>query len=69
MELEEATSCSQAIPTPSGEMGTPTGLQTSHAKLISFKRNAGTKMEQRLRKWPINNQPNLRSISWASTNT
>jgi hypothetical protein len=30
--------------------------------------NAGTKMKQRLKEWPANNQLNLRPITWARTN-
>jgi hypothetical protein len=33
---------------------------------VLSKRNAGTKMEQRLKEWPTDNHHNLRAIPWAS---
>jgi hypothetical protein len=44
MKTEEATSCSQAGPGYSGEMGTSTHLQNFDSKLLLSKRNARTKM-------------------------
>jgi hypothetical protein len=53
---------------PCREMGTIT-LKFFDPKLFFFKRNAGTKMEQRIKEWPNNDRPNLGSIPWAGTKT
>ena len=37
-------------------------------KICSTYKCAGRKVEQRLRKWPANDCPNLRPIQWARTN-
>jgi hypothetical protein len=67
MQPEEATTFSQA--------GSPVegyGHQPIHKTLdptfVLSKRSAGTNMEQRLKKWPNNNRPNLKPTQWANTN-
>jgi hypothetical protein len=42
---------------PRGVIETPTQPQTFNPKFILFTRNSGTKMEQRLREWPIKSGP------------
>jgi hypothetical protein len=42
--------------------------KTFNSEFDLSKRNPGTKMEQRLKEWPINNQPNLKPILWACNN-
>lgn len=42
--------------------------KTFNPKLFLPKRNAGTKMEQRLKNGPTSDWPNLGSILWAGTN-
>jgi hypothetical protein len=48
-------------------MGLPTYLQIFDTELFLSKRNAGTTMEQRLKKRASSDQPNLGSIPWAGT--
>jgi hypothetical protein len=65
MEPEEATYYSQTGPKVEGCECQHTH-KTFNPKFILFKRNAGTKMQQRLKEWPTNNQLNLRPIPRAS---
>jgi hypothetical protein len=46
---------------------TPTHPQKCLAKCVLLTRSSGTKMEERLRKVPTNDWPNLRLIPWART--
>jgi hypothetical protein len=46
-------------------VGTPTNLQNFEPELFLSKRNAGTKMEQRLKERLAIYWPNLGSIPWA----
>jgi hypothetical protein len=62
MEPEETTSSSQTG-LPVEEWGHQPTYKTFDPKLLLSKRNAGTKVEQRLKEWP-----NLGSIPWAGTN-
>ena len=67
MEPEEDTSCSQVGPPVSDrDTNPPTKLSTQN--LFCLQEMQSWRMEQRLREWPTNNQPNLRPIPWASTN-
>jgi hypothetical protein len=69
MEPEEVTSYIQAG-TPVEPLRYQPTHKTFNPKFILSTRNAGTwEMEQRLEKWPTNNQPNLRPIPWVSTNS
>jgi hypothetical protein len=63
-QLEEATCYSQEGFPVEGYKHQPTH-KTLDPKFFLSKRNAG--MEQKLNERPTNNQPNLRSILWAST--
>ena len=55
MEPEGPTSCSQAGP-PVRDKDTNPPIKTFDPKFVLSKRNAGTKMKQRLRRWLTNNQ-------------
>ena len=66
MQSEEVTPVSRN--TPSGAIGFQPTYKTFNPKFILSASNAGTGMEQRLREWSINKQPNLRPIPWASIN-
>jgi hypothetical protein len=63
MEFEEATSCSQAESQGRDKDINPYTRSVTQ-KFVLSKGNAGTKMEQRLKEWPINDRP----IPWANTN-
>jgi hypothetical protein len=41
--------------------------KTFDLELLLSKRNAGTKMELRLKEWLSNERPNLESIPWTGT--
>jgi hypothetical protein len=61
IEPEETTSGSQAQ-SPMEGLGYQPIHKTFVTKFVLFKRNAGTKMEQRLKEWPNNNWFNLKPI-------
>jgi len=65
MEPEEATSVARQEPQGS-ERHQPTHILTQN--VFWLQEMQALRMEQRLREWPTNNQPNLRPIPRASTN-
>jgi hypothetical protein len=67
MEPEETTSSSQTG-LPVEGWGYQSTYKTFDPKLLLSKRNAGTKMEQRLKEWQTSDHPNLKSIPCAGTN-
>jgi hypothetical protein len=67
MEPEETTSSSQTGPPVEGG-GHQTTYKSFDPKLVLSKRNSGTKIEQRLKEWPISGQVILKPIPWAGTN-
>ena len=64
---EDTTSCSQAGPPVEGK-GHKQNQYNFHPKFVLSTRNAGKKMEQRMREWPNYTLPNLRPIPLASSN-
>jgi hypothetical protein len=66
MEPEETTSRSYTWPPLEGWGHQPT-FKFCEPELFLSKRNAGTKMEHRLKEWPTNDWPNMGSIPWAGT--
>jgi hypothetical protein len=67
LEPEETTSSRHTGPPVEGWRHQPT-YKIFDPKLLLFKGNIRTKMEQRLKKWPTNDWPNLGSMPWVSTN-
>ena len=66
IESEAFSSYIQEGPSVKEQENEPTH-KSFNLKFVQSKRNAGTKMEQRLNEWPTNNWPNLSPIPWAST--
>jgi hypothetical protein len=67
MEPEEAPSeARQELQWINRDIKAPTKLSTQNVTHLQEMQAWG--MEQRLRKWPTNNLPNLRPIPWMSTN-
>jgi hypothetical protein len=67
METEVANSCSQ-VGLPGEGGGHQLAHKSSNPKFVLPTKCAKIKMEQRLKKQPINNWPNLRPILHESTN-
>ena len=67
MDPEEATYYTQPG-APSGELRTPKEPKIFPPKIVQSTRNAGEKMEQRMREWPDYTLLKLRPTPWESIN-